>query len=668
VTLSRLKCGNPLGLCLVALFAGSLTPAALGQLQIPPPPTTYQSLFTSLQSQIDTFQGTINAGWNGSKSPVVFSAEMLTVNSNNGVQLLSPNVPNIYREELNRLKSTGVQAVTFNIAFPLFYRPFYDFQGGTAPNDPANYQKFVDFYKQVVADIRGAGLKVIIETSPLFTGYYSQNSRLDVEAYYKTLSLADFTNARAQNAVVILQQVQPDFLNLGSEPDTQASITGLTAINTPSGYATYISTMLSMIDAAGARGSTKVGAGVGTWLTNGSNFVTSLVTTSIDYLDIHIYPVNRDFLQNALIFADAARQAGKPTAMSEAWLLKESDAELATSNVASDPTIYSRDAFSFWAPLDQKFLGAMVDLSHWKGFLYSSAFWSRYFWAYLDYSQYASQTSDDVTTAASRAAAAAIPQATGFTGTYTAYQGLIAPLSTVSGASYSIGAQAPDSIVSLFGPGLSSAVAPVAATDLLDLPTVLDGTTVSLTDSNDTTTPMGLYFVSSGQINAVIPRGLAAGAATLKVLSGATVVLQAQVTLLPVTPAFFTANQNGAGVPAAITVTNTAAGLQLRDIAYQCTGGSGTCAPKPISLGGPDDSVALELYGTGIRNRSSLSNVSATVGNTPVQVIYAGPQSQYAGFDQVDVILPPSLAGAGTVNLTLTVDGVSSNVVTIAIQ
>ncbi|MEO8661950.1 MAG: hypothetical protein ABI693_26015 [Bryobacteraceae bacterium] len=662
MTLPRLKCGSPLGLSLVALFAGSLTPAALGQLQIPPPPpATYQSLFTSLQSQIDTFQGTINTGWNGSKSPVVFSAEMLTVNSNNGLKLLSPNVPNTYREELRRLKSTGVQAVTFNIAFPIFYQPFYDYNG-----DPADYQKFVDFYKQVVVDVRGAGLKVIIETSPLFTGYYSQGSGLNVDDYYKTLSLTGFTNARGQNAVVILQQVQPDFLNLGSEPDTQASITGLTEINTPGGYATYISAMLSMIDAAGARGSTKVGAGVGTWLANGSNFVTSVVTTGIDYLDIHIYPVNRNFLQNALTFADAARQAGKPTAMSEAWLLKESDAELATGNVASDPTIYSRDAFSFWAPLDQKFLSAMVDMSHWKGFLYTSAFWSRYFWAYLDYTQYASQTSDDVTTAAAKAAAAAIPVATSFTSTYTMYQSLVAALSTVSAASFSTGVQAPDSIVSLFGPGLATSL--TVAPDPLNLPTALNQTSVTITDSSNIPKPMGLYFISSGQINAVIPSGLAAGGATINVLAGATTVLQAQVTLAPVVPAFFTANQNGQGVPAAAIVTNTTGGAQLRDVAFQCTGGAGTCTPKPINVGVPGESVALELYGTGIRNVSSLSNVTAIVGSTAVQVIYAGPQSQYAGFDQVDVILPPSLAGAGTVNLTLTADGVPSNVVTIAIQ
>jgi uncharacterized protein (TIGR03437 family) len=50
----------------------------------------------------------------------------------------------------------------------------------------------------------------------------------------------------------------------------------------------------------------------------------------------------------------------------------------------------------------------------------------------------------------------------------------------------------------------------------------------------------------------------------------------------------------------------------------------------------------------------------------PVQ--YAGPQSQYPGLDQVNVELPPSLAGAGQVNVTVTIDGVAANTVAIVFR
>jgi uncharacterized protein (TIGR03437 family) len=40
----------------------------------------------------------------------------------------------------------------------------------------------------------------------------------------------------------------------------------------------------------------------------------------------------------------------------------------------------------------------------------------------------------------------------------------------------------------------------------------------------------------------------------------------------------------------------------------------------------------------------------------------------YAGEDQVDVLLPASLAGSGTVNVSVSVSGTVSNVVTVDIQ
>jgi uncharacterized protein (TIGR03437 family) len=48
--------------------------------------------------------------------------------------------------------------------------------------------------------------------------------------------------------------------------------------------------------------------------------------------------------------------------------------------------------------------------------------------------------------------------------------------------------------------------------------------------------------------------------------------------------------------------------------------------------------------------------------------VYAGPQSQYPGLDQVDVQLPASLAGRGAVTAVLIVDGVSSQPVNLVFQ
>jgi uncharacterized protein (TIGR03437 family) len=57
-----------------------------------------------------------------------------------------------------------------------------------------------------------------------------------------------------------------------------------------------------------------------------------------------------------------------------------------------------------------------------------------------------------------------------------------------------------------------------------------------------------------------------------------------------------------------------------------------------------------------------------TVGGKASQVLYAGPQGQYPGDDQVNVLLPRALAGAGVVRIELTVDGRPANAVTLIIQ
>ena len=78
--------------------------------------------------------------------------------------------------------------------------------------------------------------------------------------------------------------------------------------------------------------------------------------------------------------------------------------------------------------------------------------------------------------------------------------------------------------------------------------------------------------------------------------------------------------------------------------------------------------TALVLYGTGIQNRAALSDVTVTIGGQTLPAAYAGAAPNYAGEDQVNVLLPASLAGSGTVNVSVTVSSIASNVVTLSIQ
>jgi uncharacterized protein (TIGR03437 family) len=88
----------------------------------------------------------------------------------------------------------------------------------------------------------------------------------------------------------------------------------------------------------------------------------------------------------------------------------------------------------------------------------------------------------------------------------------------------------------------------------------------------------------------------------------------------------------------------------------------------PIDLGSDTDKVYLTLYGTGVRNRSSLDAVQVLVANVLVPVDFAGPSTTSDGLDLIHVLLPGGLRGTGTATVLITVDGVSSNGVHIVIK
>jgi hypothetical protein len=72
--------------------------------------------------------------------------------------------------------------------------------------------------------------------------------------------------------------------------------------------------------------------------------------------------------------------------LGEAWLYKSLAAELVSggAEAAINTDIFRRDTFSFWEPLDQKFLEVITKLGNYKQFEFVSFFWSRYLFGYLD--------------------------------------------------------------------------------------------------------------------------------------------------------------------------------------------------------------------------------------------------------------------------------------------
>ncbi len=222
--------------------------------------------------------------------------------------------------------------------------------------------------------------------------------------------------------------------------------------------------------------------------------------------------------------------------------------------------------------------------------------------------------------------------------------------SVVSAASFAPGALAPLEIVTMFGNNL--AAAPVASFAPLP-PPILGGVTVTVTDSSGKSAAAPLYYVSPNQINLEIPDGTAIGAGSLTLTRSDGTTVHVTVQFANTAPGVFQLN---ASALAAAQVVQSVNGENHFAQVYQL-GPSNTIVPQPIDLS--QGQAYLAIYGTGIR---SATNVTATVGELPVPVVYRGAQDIYAGEDQVNVgPLPQSLAGRGAVDIVLTVDGQKAN-------
>lgn len=221
---------------------------------------------------------------------------------------------------------------------------------------------------------------------------------------------------------------------------------------------------------------------------------------------------------------------------------------------------------------------------------------------------------------------------------------------------------APVSIASAFGRQVGAS----AVAGSLPLTTTLGGVTVNVTDSAKESRMAPLFYVSPNQINFVVPEGTALGMATVTITNGDATQPTTTVQVAPVAPGLFTANSQGTGVAAAIAIRRIIATQTDVPIpVFHCDAGG--CASDPIDLDTSSD-VFLELFGTGIRGRTSLTNVSATIGGMSVTVLFADAQGQFPGLDQVNLALPLTLQGKGETDVVLTVDGQIANKVRVNIH
>jgi uncharacterized protein (TIGR03437 family) len=180
-------------------------------------------------------------------------------------------------------------------------------------------------------------------------------------------------------------------------------------------------------------------------------------------------------------------------------------------------------------------------------------------------------------------------------------------------------------------------------------PTSLAGVTVKVADSAGRGRLAQLYAVlaSTGQVNFVVPGDSAPGPATVTVTQPDGARLSADISISRIAPGIFAPGQvfhihaNGVWI-----FESTAA---------------------PVHIGDASDQAFLILYGTGIRHRLSADSVTATINRVRIPV-QSAPQGLYPGLDQLNLELPHSLAGAGFVEVAISVEGQSANPIPLYIE
>lgn len=234
------------------------------------------------------------------------------------------------------------------------------------------------------------------------------------------------------------------------------------------------------------------------------------------------------------------------------------------------------------------------------------------------------------------------------------------PTTVVNAASGIPGALAPGEIISIYGTYLGPAkgVGLIVSggkvqTTLAGIQVLFDGLAAPL------------LYVSSGQINAVVPFELNGRFQTrMQVSNNGTVSSTLDLAVTPAAPGLFTLTQNGMGQGAILNSTGNVNGTNSPAakgsiIVLYATGGGET---TPIGVTG----AVTPIDGTGLKQ---ISGVTVMVGGQAATVLYAGSAPGFVeGALQINVQLPANVL-TGQLPVLMMVNGGSSQPgVTVAVQ
>jgi uncharacterized protein (TIGR03437 family) len=206
-------------------------------------------------------------------------------------------------------------------------------------------------------------------------------------------------------------------------------------------------------------------------------------------------------------------------------------------------------------------------------------------------------------------------------------------------------------IISLFGVNLSAGTAAAASTPL---PVTLGGTQVLI---NGSAAP--LFYVSPLQINAQMLPGLS-GSVTITVVSGTTTGVTTTVQVVNEAPGIFVASgTQGAVLNQDFSPNSSTNPAAAGSVVQIFATGLGSTNP-PLASGQPGASSAPF--------NTTVNPVTATINGQNAPVSFAAAAPGFVGLFQVNATVPSNTPAGNSVSLQLSVNGKSSNTVTICVK
>jgi uncharacterized protein (TIGR03437 family) len=231
-----------------------------------------------------------------------------------------------------------------------------------------------------------------------------------------------------------------------------------------------------------------------------------------------------------------------------------------------------------------------------------------------------------------------------------AFQAVIRPVTGQNGAAVTLANAASfdatqiarESIAAGFGTSLSGTT---NSSQTIVPPYQIDGVSLSVQGL-----AARLLFVSPGQINFIMPKGVANADSASFTVNNNGLVSSGKVKLVDAAPGVFTADGGGTGTAAA------ACGMVVDNV-FQFSN-------QPCAVSTDTTSGFLIIFGTGWRNTTT----TVTVGGTSLTPAFSGPQGTFAGLDQINVVLPASLAGKGELDMTVSANSIVSATVKVSVK